>query len=550
MHIHSNKISLSLLVRVLFLSSVATVLSACGGGDEPSSSSSAGGEQNYFSHKENVFAEVDTWYVNSHWADNVKAEGFDAIAINSTAVWLERIADVEAIPAGTFSAIPGYRDEDAWPKDGMGLAAHLEEAKLQGNALLQLVIYNLPGRDCHETISHGELPATQAGMEWYKHEFVDRIHGILAQYPEIPIVTYLEPYSLPYLVTGRLDPVCMEVNNLKPHGYAKGVRYAINKLSELQNVHIYLDIGSSAKFGWDGDLAMTSMYMHGVLEGFEDIAELAQQTADSIESSRGSTGLFEGDVSDIFSEPPALETEQNIDPPGYGKIDGFVSNIADYVPFIEGTLGDPRLPEGAYPLRSAIFYDWNPRVDERTYTQDWLLALKDLGADISGLGVVVDSGRNGWGQARLRLRGVAVTQDYQEVDSHRIDQRLHRRNDCNQQEAGLGDRPQAVGEQYDWVDAFVWIKPPGESDGNAQVDLAAKPDWIELSPRLRDPQCDPNELSRFARAAASTEDLNITTGAIGGSPYYSQWFPAFFQSLVYNAWPDVCAGVGQGEHGC
>lgn len=82
-------------------------------------------------------------YVNPEWSANAAAEpGGDRIADEPTGVWLDRIAAIEGA------------------NGGMGLRDHLDaalEQKGSGEMVVQLVIYNLPGRDCSALASNGEL---------------------------------------------------------------------------------------------------------------------------------------------------------------------------------------------------------------------------------------------------------------------------------------------------------------------------------------------------------------------------------------------------------
>ncbi len=58
------------------------------------------------------------------------------------------------------------------------------------------------------------------------------------------------------------------------------------------------------------------------------------------------------------------------------------------------------------------------------------------------------------------------------VNQSRVDRRNHRGAWCNPLGAGIGERPQATPGRptASHLDAFVWIKPPGESDG-ASTDI-------------------------------------------------------------------------------
>lgn len=126
-------------------------------------------------------------YVNPEWSAKAAAEpGGSRISNQPTGVWLDRIAAIEGVGSG------------------MGLRDHLDEALRQkgsGELAIQLVIYNLPGRDCAALASNGELGPTEIGR--YKTEYIDPIAAVLAdpKYAGLRIVTTVEIDSLPNLVT-------------------------------------------------------------------------------------------------------------------------------------------------------------------------------------------------------------------------------------------------------------------------------------------------------------------------------------------------------------
>lgn len=126
-------------------------------------------------------------YVNPEWSAKAAAEtGGSRISNQPTGVWLDRIA---AISRASGS---------------MGLRAHLDAALAQkgsGEEVVQLVVYDLPGRDCAALASNGELGPTE--IDKYKTQFIDPIAAILAdsKYASLRIVTTIEIDSLPNLVT-------------------------------------------------------------------------------------------------------------------------------------------------------------------------------------------------------------------------------------------------------------------------------------------------------------------------------------------------------------
>ncbi len=94
---------------------------------------------------------------------------------------------------------------------------------------------------------------------------------------------------------------------------------------------------------------------------------------------------------------------------------------------------------------------------------------------------------------------------------------------CTQNEnariRALADRPVAASSP---IEGFVWIKPPGESDG----------DYPTSTHTHGDPHCDPN---------GTNTDGNGGTYSTGSIPGFDvpagQWFAAEFQMLVKNAYP-------------
>ncbi|MGV9349728.1 glycoside hydrolase family 6 protein, partial [Streptomyces spiralis] len=126
-------------------------------------------------------------YVNPEWSAHAAAEpGGSRISDQSTAVWLDRIAAINGV------------------NGGMGLKAHLDEALKQkgsGELVVQLVIYDLPGRDCSALASNGELGPND--IDKYKTQYIDPIASILSdpKYAGLRIATVIEPDSLPNLVT-------------------------------------------------------------------------------------------------------------------------------------------------------------------------------------------------------------------------------------------------------------------------------------------------------------------------------------------------------------
>ena len=400
----------------------------------------------------------------------VSADGGNAaeasVATYQTAIWLDTIASING---GTTAT--GTRT---------GLMQQLTNAAAQGTtatpSLVEIVIYDLPGRDCAALASNGEIPATSAGLTEYESQYIDPIASILGQFASSPIrvVAIIEPDSLPNVVTNQSLANCQTAT---PY-YETGIEYALNKLHAIPNVYNYMDIAHSAWLGWPSNMNAT---------------------------------------------PAVYNTVVKATTAGYNSIDGFISDTANYTPVQEPFLTNPTLNVGGAPLDSVTFYQYNPTFDELTYDTDMYNTLVAAGFPASKK-FLIDTSRDGWGgPLRPTALNSTPTTAAAYVAANKIDQRPFRGDWCNQNNAGIGARPtdQPFGSSSP-VLAYVWIKPPGESDG----------DYPTSTHSHGDPHCDPN---------GTNTDGNGNTYSTGSIPGYDvpagQWFAAEFQMLVKNAYP-------------
>lgn len=404
-------------------------------------------------------------YVNPEWSANAAAEpGGSRIANQPTGVWLDRIA-----------AINGSGGK-------MGLRAHLDEALRQkgsGELVVQLVIYNLPGRDCAALASNGELGPTE--IDRYKTEYIDPIKAILAdsKYSSLRIVTTVEIDSLPNLVTntGSRPTAVPQCDVMKANGnYVKGVGYALNKLGDVPNVYNYVDAGHHGWIGWD--------------DNFGASATLFKEAA----SAEGAT------VNDVH---------------------GFITNTANYSALKENnfTINDNVAGKS---VRESKWIDWNRYVDEQSFAQGFRNQLVSAGFP-SDIGMLIDTSRNGWGGTARPTGPGATTSVDTYVDGGRYDRRFNTGNWCNQSGAGLGERPKAAPAAG--IDAYVWMKPPGESDG-------ASKQIPNDEGKGFDRMCDPTY-------TGNPRNNNNMSGALPDAPLSGHWFSAQFRQLMQNAYPPL-----------
>lgn len=404
------------------------------------------------------------WYVDPIWSAKAQAEpGGSKISSVSTAVWMDRI--------GAIAPTDG-----AW-----GLRDHLDAALDQNANVIKVVVYDLPNRDCHALASNGELKQGPEGTARYQTEYVDVIASIFSdpKYASLRIIAIIEPDSLPNLVTNLSTPACQQAADAT-HGYVANTRYTLSKLYPISNVYAYVDIGHSGWLGWT-----------------DNFGKAVTLIGDAI---KGATG-------------------------GVNSIAGFVSNTSGYTPLYEPFLDS--LANSAFPgsgggtqTRQAKFYEWNPHFSEVSFVQAWRTAMIAAGFP-STIGMLVDTSRNGWGGANRPTAQSTSTVLDTFVDQSRLDRRAHRGNWCNQP-GGVGERPQVA--PVAGVDAYVWVKPPGESDGAASKELSFDP--IDPAKGF-DRNCDPT----YTNAAGTT------TGAMANAPVAGRWFKEGFQVLLNNAYP-------------
>ncbi|QTE02109.1 glycoside hydrolase family 6 protein [Streptomyces cyanogenus] len=434
------------------------------GGDTGGGTGGGGGGGDTGSRADNPYAGAKG-YVNPEWSAKAAAEpGGSRISNQPTAVWLDRIAAISGV------------------NGGMGLRAHLDEALKQkgsGDLVVQLVVYDLPGRDCSALASNGELGPND--IDKYRTQYIDPIASILsdAKYAGLRIATVIEPDSLPNLVTnaggtaGSTDAcVTMKANG----NYEKGVSYALDKLGAIPNVYNYIDAGHHAWLGWDSNLGPT-------VQEFYKVATTNGASVDDV------TGFIVNTANYGATKEPYFKVTDSVD---------------------------------GQTVRQSKWVDWNQYVDEQSFAQALRDKLVAAGFN-SNLGMLIDTSRNGWGGSDRPTRSGPPTSVDDYVNGSRVDRRIHAGNWCNQSGAGLGERPTAAPAAG--IDAYVWIKPPGESDGASS---AIPNDEGKGFDRM----CDPTY-------TGNARNGNNLSGALPNAPLSGHWFSAQFRQLMQNAYPPL-----------
>jgi len=151
---------------------------------------------------------------------------------------------------------------------------------------------------------------------------------------------------------------------------------------------------------------------------------------------------------------------------GPDRIRGFATNVANYTS-LDG--------EANKKLESS-----NPCPNEHTFVEKLNASLEAVG--IKNKGFIIDTSRNGRDGIRTKWGSW-----------------------CNVKGAGLGERPKIAPRPL--VDAYVWVKPPGESDGTAE------------------------------RGAPRFDESCVGPDSDPAAPQAGQWFKSYFVELVKNANP-------------
>jgi len=429
------------------------------------------------SHVVNPFT-GSTWYVNPDYTSEVDAEAatqsgtlaeqMETIGDEPTGIWLDHIG---AIYGGTAD------------NGRMSLQSELANAIADESGstpiIVPIVIYDLPDRDCAALASNGELSISNNGLQYYEQDYINPIAQILSDYENsnIRVVAVIEPDSLPNLVTNESVTNCADANSSGV--YVDGIEYALNKLHAIPNVYNYLDIAHSAWLGWPSNMTpAVSLY-----------AQVAEATT-----------------------------------AGFASVDGFISNTANYIPTTEPYMTATESVDGD-PVDSVLFYSYDPYIEELTYDEEMYSDLTAAGFS-SNVGMLIDTSRNGWGDpsrptAACSTTTCTTTTEF--VNDSKVDDQPFRGDWCNQENAGIGALPQANPlSSFPNLYAYVWIKPPGESDGTYPAYSGTG-----------DPHCDPN--------GTQTDGSGNTypTNSFPDSPPAGHFFAAEFTQLVQYADPAI-----------
>ncbi|KII88193.1 glycoside hydrolase family 6 protein [Plicaturopsis crispa FD-325 SS-3] len=187
----------------------------------------------------NPFSGV-TPYLSPYYQAEINA----AAANTSDATLKSKILAVGEVPnftwLDTVSKVPTLGD---YLKDADSIQSSTGTPQL-----LQIVVYDLPDRDCAALASNGEFSISDNGQANY-FDYIDQIVAQIKKYPDVRVVAVIEPDSLANLVTNLSVQKCANAQTT----YLACVNYAITQLASV-GVYMYIDAGHAGWLGWPANL--------------------------------------------------------------------------------------------------------------------------------------------------------------------------------------------------------------------------------------------------------------------------------------------------------
>ena len=285
-----------------------------------------------------------------------------------------------------------------------------------------MVLYNIPGRDCG-SYSAGGAENTAAYQAW--------IDAIAQQLGNSKAVLIVEPDAIANLPSDCGYPTTVDATQLTADRYTQ-INYAVQTFgAHAPNALVYLDGGNS---NWQAVGIIASRLMTAGLAK-------AQGFFTNVSNFREST--YEAKFDTWVSECVA-----------------FANNPAD---------GGWRLSN--YSYCASQYYSPNGPVNPNdistwTYTDQWYAA--NLGSAVPSTHFVFDTSRNGQGPLNTAVYASAPYNQPAAVVTT-----ITGGTWCNPPGAGLGYRPTA-NTGYPLLDAILWVKTPGQSDGTCDAQGGAR----------------------------------------------------------------------------
>jgi endoglucanase len=460
-----------------------------------------------------------------------------AMEATPSAVWLDGETPAQAAEPGNQGS--QQADADTVKQIRLTLAA----ARLE-NAVPVFVAYNIPGRDCSE-YSAGGAPTDAAYDAW-----INAIGGALGN---AQAVVLEEPDAL-----GNLPGYCgsayaTEFPDITNTSRIDDIRYAVSTLEADPNISLYLD-GSNSAWQNVGGMAETltaadvqqsqgfflnvSNYQYDANSDYYGtwvsscIAYATVNEAQTPADALADVATFSGTSTPggAFA-PPAFPATT---PPGgcatqYWNGGAPGTNIA--------TLAGPYTGVALSPYGTWSETSTTANLNTSGIDASYASA---LGATVPTTHFIVDTSRNALGPDSMQSYAAAP---YDQPGS--VTGTLAAGDWCNPPSAGLGLKPTAntgvslssldsyLPGNPPLLDAYLWVKTPGESDG--QCDAAG-------GVRTWDDAADTPSIAGWPSASSATFQTfdplwSLQTNSLLTDPIAGAWFSQQALSLAQNASP-------------
>jgi len=328
--------------------------------------------------------------------------------------------------------------------------------------MVVFIVYDLPNRDCHAKASNGEICCTYTADRRCDYQASGTCSEGLKEYK----TEYIDPIAAVLKAFEGKVPVILVIEP-----------------DSLPNLST--NMGDPRC----GNTATQTAYKDGIAYAVKTLAAASPSIVMYLDAGHGGWLGWPNNMEDFVSTVKGLGISS--------KLRGFATNVAGYqsigemCPEFDWCLNN-RHPNDlccADPCR--LTSQWNPSQNELNYA----LHLKKAMGEIDGFDphMIIDSGRNGVANMR------------KDCDHW-----------CNIRGAGVGLIPTAQTARPELVDAYFWLKTPGESDGCTQI----LPDGAQC-PRF-DADC-------------ATEDSLGSAGGEPRAPEAGQWFDYQVKMLAANA---------------
>jgi len=335
--------------------------------------------------------------------------------------------------------------------------------------LVTLIVYDLPNRDCHAKASNGEICCTYNDDGTCDYDASGDCEDGIEEYK----TDYIDPFAA---VLAKFNGTVPIVLIIEPDSLP-------NLATNLDDSHC-------------GNTATEASYTTGIPYAVTTLKDSCPECSLYVDAAHGGWLGWEDNLAS-FAE---LFADMGIE----DDIRGFSLNVANYQPIGVQNDADTDCIQGDSSPESCddpcdLLSQWNRGNNEMNYAAMLYDAMSEA---IEGFEpkMVIDSGRNG-------------------VDDMRSDCA----NWCNIRGAGVGQVPTMVTGNTSLVDAYYWLKTPGESDGCTET-LPSDDDWTVAN----------GTCARYDSMCGSSDSLGSESGE-GYAPEAGSWFDYQIKQLAENA---------------